>query len=86
MVPPPKNEIPRLVVTAHRKVMKKEKKPYPANFRYRDVYEKGKPDHSTMDSFAIKHPPMPLSRRAKIFSPFDALKGFSEELKKRESE
>ncbi len=34
------------------------------------------------DSFYVKHPPMELSRRAKIFSPFDALKGFDEELER----
>ena len=49
-------------------------------FRYKQVYEKGKPKHLPYDSFSIKHPAMDLSRRAKIFSPFDALKGFDEEL------
>ncbi len=53
-------------------------------FRYRKAYEKGKPVHEKYDSFYIKHPPMPLSKRAKIFSPFDALKGFSDELSKAE--
>ncbi|MBE5912361.1 hypothetical protein [Pseudobutyrivibrio sp.] len=48
--------------------------------RYRKVYEKGKPKHSPFDDFSIKHPAMDLSRRAKIFSPFDALKGFNEEI------
>ena len=47
-----------------------------SSFRYREVYEKGKPVHEKNDSFSVKHPPMELSRRAKIFSPFDALKGF----------
>ena len=45
--------------------------------RYRKVYERGKPKHSPFDDFSIKHPAMDLSRRAKIFSPFDALKGFN---------
>ena len=40
----------------------------------------------TNDSLSVKHPPMELSRRAKIFSPFDALKGFSDELAKAEQE
>ena len=57
-----------------------------SSFRYREVYEKGKPVHEKNDSFSVKHPPMELSRRAKIFSPFDALKGFSEELAKTEQE
>ena len=48
--------------------------------RYRKVYERGKPKHSPFDDFSIKHPAMALSRRAKIFSPFDALKGFNEEI------
>ena len=48
--------------------------------RYRKVYERGKPKHSPSDDFSIKHPAMDLSRRAKIFSPFDALKGFNEEI------
>ena len=48
------------------------------SFRYRTVFEKGRPMHGEFDSFYIKHPPMELSKRAKIFSPFDALKGFSE--------
>lgn len=46
----------------------------PPDFPYRDVLRKGRPKHAPMDPFSIRHPPMPLSRRAKIFSPFDALK------------
>ena len=56
----------------------------PSNFRYREVFLKGKPKHDKTDSFSIKHPAMDLGRRAKIFSPFDALKGFSDELVKSE--
>ena len=56
------------------------------NMRYQKVYEKGKPVHQKFDSFSIKHPPMDISKRAKIFSPFDALKGFNEELAKTETE
>ncbi|SOC08046.1 hypothetical protein [Pseudobutyrivibrio ruminis] len=48
--------------------------------RYKKVYERGKPKHSPFDDFSVKHPAMDLSRRAKIFSPFDALKGFNEEI------
>jgi hypothetical protein len=55
------------------------------SFKYRSVLEKGKPVHDKYDSFSIKHPAMDLSRRAKIFSPFDALKGFNEELFKTET-
>ncbi len=52
------------------------------SFRYRATAKKGRPLHEKTDSFYAKHPPMELSRRAKIFSPFDALKGFSDELAK----
>jgi hypothetical protein len=58
----------------------------PSSFRYRKVLEKGKPVHDKNDSFSIRHPAMDLSRRAKIFNPFDALKGFSDELSKAQEE
>ncbi len=50
----------------------------PVNFRYREVLIKGKPQHDKFDPFRLKHPLMDHGHRAKIFSPFDALKGFSE--------
>ena len=50
----------------------------PDDFLYRDVASKGKPQHEKYDSFYAKHPFMDMSNRAKIFAPFDALKGFSE--------
>lgn len=50
----------------------------PADFRYRDVFLKGKPRHEGFDYFLARHPKMEQGKRAKIFSPFDALKGFSE--------
>ena len=46
----------------------------PLNFKYKDVFLKGRPEHERWDSFLIKHPPMPAAKWAKIFSPFDALK------------
>ncbi len=49
----------------------------PAGFKYRSVYLKGKPRHQA-DAFAVKHPLMDRGRRAKIFSSFDALRGFSD--------
>lgn len=52
--------------------------PMPANFRYRNVFLKGKPRHDRYDPFRIRHPNMPCSRRAKLFAPFDALKGFGD--------
>ena len=57
--------------------------PRPAKFRYWDVFFKGKPQHETFDPFRIKHPNMDTGRRAKIFAPFDALKGFREEVSSR---
>ncbi|MBO4883359.1 MAG: hypothetical protein J5570_07635 [Lachnospiraceae bacterium] len=63
-----------------------EPDPIPPSFRYRDVYIKGKPKHDVNDIFRVRHPAMDLSRRAKIFSPFDALKGFGDELSKAERE
>ena len=48
------------------------------SFKYQDVLNRGKPRHDPLDPFSIRHPPMPLSRRAKIFAPFEALKGYNE--------
>ena len=58
--------------------------PMPSTFKYRDVFLKGKPRHNALDAFTIRHPPMPASRWAKIFSPFDALKGFDEAIGSKE--
>ena len=50
--------------------------PMPADFKYKSVFLHGKTQHETEDPFRIRHPIMPCSRRAKLFSPFDALRGF----------
>ena len=50
----------------------------PAGFSYREVFYKGKPRHEKFDDFSLRHPPMDVGHRAKIFAPFDALKGFNE--------
>ena len=50
----------------------------PENFKYAGVLRKGKPQHDFYDTFRIRHPKMANGKRAKIFSAFDALKGFSE--------
>lgn len=50
----------------------------PVDFRYKEVFLKGKPQHDRFDPFRLKHPRMESGHRAKIFSPFDALKGFNE--------
>ena len=52
--------------------------PMPEDFRYKDVYLKGKPQHSKTDPFRLRHPSMDVRKRAKIFAPFDALKGYNE--------
>ena len=56
----------------------------PPSFKYMDVFLRGKPQHNGWDAFTIKHPPMPASHWAKIFSPFDALKGFDEAIGSKE--
>jgi len=56
----------------------------PTDFKYADVIRRGKPVHAVNDSFAVKHPAMALGKRAKIFSPFDALKGFTEEVEAKD--
>ena len=56
----------------------------PAGFRYAKVLSRGKPEHKGSDPFRLKHPPMDLGRRAKIFAPFDALKGFREAVTAKE--
>lgn len=52
--------------------------PMPAAFRYREIFYRGKPRHAKTDPFRIRHPSMDLGRRAKLFAPFDALKGFGD--------
>ena len=56
----------------------------PSGFRYRQVAARGRPHHHRYDDFRIRHPEMKLEKRAKIFSPFDALKGFSEAVAEKE--
>ena len=52
--------------------------PVPKDFKYINVFLKGKPSHAGLDLFRVRHPVMDCGCRAKIFSPFDALAGFSE--------
>ena len=53
----------------------------PLSFPYLRVLMQGKPEHREGDP---KHPPMERGHRAKIFAPFDALDGFSAEIKKKD--
>jgi len=46
--------------------------------KYRAAFFRDRPAHNLYDEFSIRHPKMCLSQRAKIFSPFAALKGFEE--------
>ena len=46
--------------------------------KYRGAFECCRPEHEPHDDFSIRHPKMQLSQRAKIFSPFAALRGFEE--------
>ncbi len=54
--------------------------PRPADFRYEKILIRGKPRHDETDAFRIRHPGMDVSKRAKIFAPFDALRGFRDAL------
>ena len=50
----------------------------PAGFRYRETFMTGKTEHGRTDPFRLRHPSMDCGKRAKLFAPFDALKGFGE--------
>ena len=49
----------------------------PSDFKYKNTFLAGRPKHARTDRFRIRHPEMDHGRRAKIFAPFDALRGFS---------
>ena len=52
--------------------------PMPADFPYRTIFLKGRPQHEKYDDAWRRHPPMDPVHRAKIFAPFDALAGFGD--------
>ena len=56
----------------------------PADFPYAAIYRKGKPKHKKYDDFRRRHPSMDVAHRAKLFSPFDALRGFDFAVHKKE--
>ena len=58
--------------------------PMPPGFRYAKTAVRGRPRHEKFDEFYMKHPTMNVGKRAKIFSPFDALKGFNETVAAKE--
>ena len=51
--------------------------------RYDDIITAQRPVHFR-DAFYYKHPPMPLGKRAKVFSPFAALSGYEESVRAQE--
>ena len=54
--------------------------------KYKQAFRGDRPDHTQPDEFSVRHPKMPLGQRAKIFSPFAALRGFEEAIdRKRET-
>ncbi len=57
----------------------------PLDFPYMDVFLQGRPQHVS-DEFSIKHPQMERGKRAKIFSPFDALDGYGEAVRSKNVE
>ena len=50
--------------------------PMPASFAHKEAFLHGRPKHRKYDDFWRRHPPMNTGHRAKIFAPFDALRGF----------
>ena len=58
--------------------------PMPADFKYLEVLRKGKPKHDRLDDFSVRHPKMDCGKRAKIFAPFDALRGFNFAISRKE--
>jgi|GEM_PF-1399345 len=51
-----------------------------SEFEYADIIDRSRPVHHG-DDFSVKHPPMSISDRAKIFAPFAALSGHSDAIK-----
>lgn len=58
----------------------------PPGFKYREAFLRGRPAHTSRDSFLARHPRMETDHRAKLFAPFDALRGFSQLLLTAEAE
>lgn len=57
----------------------------PSNFKYRRVHQEGRPQHAEYSDFWRRHMPMDPARRAKIFTAFDALRGFDDMIATAES-
>lgn len=59
--------------------------PMPVDFPYEKLMKIGRPKHEKYSEFGIRHPSMPCSKRAKIFAPYDALEGFNDLIKRKET-
>ncbi len=55
-----------------------------AAVKYRRAYYSSRPMHGRTDDFSLRHPPMPIGQRAKIFAPFAALQGYEEAVEAKE--
>lgn len=51
----------------------------PKDKPYKNIMDKQRPTHDN-DAFSVRHPKMSIKKRAKLFSPFDALRGFNAEI------
>ena len=49
-----------------------------AETKYPNAFHRERPVHGEHDEFSMRHPKMTAGRRAKIFSPFAALRGYEE--------
>lgn len=56
----------------------------PVGFKYEKTHLKGRPRHEKYSDFWCRHVPMDSVHRAKIFTAFDALKGFDEAIEAKE--
>ena len=63
--------------------MKNNELPEISDDEYESLSRRGRPQHQG-DYFSLRHPAMPAGKRAKIFAPFAALTGFSEEIAGKE--
>ncbi|MBR5109944.1 MAG: hypothetical protein IK099_07095 [Clostridia bacterium] len=54
----------------------------PLDFPYLQVFLQGRPRHDR-DDFYFRHPPMEQGKRAKLFAPYDALDGYSESVREK---
>lgn len=57
--------------------------PVPPGFKHMRLLAAGRPQHCG-DYFSVRHPKMNCAKRAKIFAPFAALRGFDFELWKKD--